>query len=308
MMRRFVKVLSAAVVGTALVSMSAAAHAQEIQLTGPLAGAPAVRKLRLRRAGRFEVGVGSSFTLLDQFQRTVMPGGTLTYHITDWIGVGVWGGYGFQYNTGLTDELQQKAINDRNCTGRSSTKACQLTAVNLVRNDPSGKNTMANSQLGHITWTVAPQVIGVPFRGKISFFGAFAVDTDVDLFAGAAFIGLKERTNCGVDPDNSKPFLMNGDPLACSDPKSFVLASRMAVAPTFGLGLNFYPANFFGVGVEWRALPFSWNTSGFDIHGGGTNKDFPDQSVSSADREFHFNTLVSVHLKFAFPFAPKTSD
>ena len=74
-----------------------------------------MRQLRLHRDGRFEVAVGSSFTLLDQYLRTTMPGGTLTYHFTDWIGVGVFGGYGIQYTTGLTDNIQNSAITAYNC-------------------------------------------------------------------------------------------------------------------------------------------------------------------------------------------------
>src|SRR4051812_28654925 len=116
MMRRFVKTVCAALAGgAALVALSGQVQAQEIQLTGPLAGAPAVRKLRLHRASRFEVAPGVSFTLLDQYERTILPGATLTYHFTDWIGVGVWGAAGFQYTTGLSDELQTKAIDGRDC-------------------------------------------------------------------------------------------------------------------------------------------------------------------------------------------------
>lgn len=292
MMRRFVKTVGAVLAGcAALVSQSATASAQEIQLTGPLAGAPAGRSIRQHREGRFEVALGSSFTLLDQYMRTIMPGATLTYHFKDWIGVGVFGGYGFQYATGLTDELQQKAIDDRNCASRPWIKACQLTAVNLTHGN------LAKDQLAHITWMVAPQVVAVPFRGKLSLFSALFMDADVDLFAGAAFIGLNERANCAFP--------------TCGDQSSFTLASRVAIAPTFGLGLNFYPSwngtNFFGVGFEFRALPFTWNTSGFDNHGGGTNKDFPDNNIDGADREFHFNTMLSVQLKFAFPTTIKVS-
>jgi hypothetical protein len=304
-MRRFVKIVGAVLAGCALASVGATANAQEIQLTGPLAGAPAVRHLRQHRAGRFSVDLGANFTLLDQYERTIMPGGTLAYHITDWIGIGVFGGYGLQYTTGLSDELQG-VINQYNCAGRPSIKACQLTAVNLVHNDPTNTKTLSNSQLGHITWMVAPEVIGTPFRGKISFFSQFFIDTDIDFFAGAAFVGVKERASCGEDT--------NGMSLGvtCSSQASFVLAPRTAIAPTFGLGLNFYPAspqtNFFGIGVEFRAFPFAWNTSGFDNHGGGTNKDFPDTFVNGADREFHFNTMLAVNLKFAFPVSIKTSD
>jgi len=297
MMRRFVKTVSAVLAGcAALVSLSASANAQEIQLTGPLAGAPPVRQLRLHRGGRFEVALGSSFTLLDQYLRTAMPGGTLTYHFTDWIGLSVFGGYGFQYTAGLTDQIQQNAVNAYKCGTRPWIQSCALTAVSLTHGN------LVNDQLAHINWMVAPQIVAVPFRGKLSLFSAIFLDADVDVFAGAAFVGLKERVNCGA-----------GEVITdCTSAAAFTLASRVAIAPTFGLGLNFYPAspetNFFGVGFEFRAFPFSWNTSGFDNHGGGTNGNFPDNVVNANDREFHFNTMATVQLKFAFPVSIKKTQ
>ncbi len=288
-------VLAASAALVSVVAASSTADAQEIQVTGPLAGAPPVRQLRLHRAGKFEVAVGSSFTLLDQYLRTAMPGGTLTYHFTDWIGIGVFGGYGLQYTTGLADSLQNQIIPSYNCANRFWTQQCQLTAVNLTRGN------LSNDQFGHLGWFVAPQVVAIPFRGKISLFAAAFIDADISVFAGAAFVGVKERANCGHDD--------NGNVLpACSLQSSFTLASRTAIAPTFGLGLNFYPGNsFFGVGFEWRAFPFSWNTSGFDNHGGGPNAQFPDNNINSADREFHFNTMATINLKFAFPVSINTS-
>jgi len=105
------------------------ASAQEIQLTGPLAGAPAVRKLRLHRDGRFEVTPNVSFTLLDEYQRTYMPGLRLQYHFFDWLGLAVWGGYGFQVTTGLADQLQEKAIDQRNCAGNPNKKECRKSCA-----------------------------------------------------------------------------------------------------------------------------------------------------------------------------------
>src|SRR4051812_5356438 len=178
MMRRFVKSVLVGLAGlAALTALSTGAEAQEIQLTGPLAGAPAVRKLRLHRAGRFEIAPGVSFTLLDQYQRTIMPGASLTYHPTDWLGVGLFGGYGFQTVAGLGDELQ-KIVAGRDCADKPFTKACKLTAVNLTRGN------VANDQFGRIQWVLAPQVQVVPFRGKISLFSALFIDTDVSIFAG----------------------------------------------------------------------------------------------------------------------------
>lgn len=299
MMRRFVKGFRSLLLGVAAFAAVEAAtvdaSAQEIQLTGPLAGAPPVRKLRLRRKARFEVAPGVSFTLLDQYNRTIMPGATLTYNITDWLGVGVWGGYGIQITTGLSEELQRVAIDNRDCANRPSTTACKLTAVNLTR------GRLYNDQLGRIQWAVAPQITVVPFRGKLSLFSVAFVDTDVHIFAGPAIVGLQERAPCGQDTE--------GNPLVpCSDPSSFQLQSRITVAPTFGLGLNFYPAPFFSFGVEWRGLPFAWNTGGFDNHGKGKDKAFPDTFVNSEDREFLFNSMVTVRLGFQFPTAIKTSN
>jgi hypothetical protein len=292
MMRRFVQGLCgvlAGLTGFALLMAASPAEAQEIQLTGPLAGAPAVRKLRLHREGRIEVSPGVSFTLLDEYQRTIMPGLRATYHFTDWIGAGVWGGFGFQYTTGLTDELQEKAIDNRDCGNRPFTKACRLTEVNLTRGN------LADDQLGKIQWVAAPQLTFVPFRGKLSLFASLFFDTDVDFFLGPAIVGLQERKECGT-----------GD-TACAN--SFELESRIAIAPTFGLGLNFYPGNsFFGFGVEWRGLPFSWNTSGFDNHGAGPNEAFPDNAVDDKDREFHFNSVLTINLNFQLPPDVKTTD
>src|SRR5262249_46558884 len=109
-------------------TLAAPAEAQEIQITGPLVGQPAVRWLRLHRRMRFELAPSVSFTLLDQYERTIMPGGTATFHFTDWIGVGVFGGYGLQYTTGLSDELQTKAIDSRDCAVNKASRGCRLTA------------------------------------------------------------------------------------------------------------------------------------------------------------------------------------
>ena len=282
--------------GTALVA-TASAEAQEIQLTGPLAGAPAVRQLRLHRKGRVEIALGSSFTLLDEYQRTILPGLRVSWHPTDWLGFGVWGAYGISTTTSLTDELQVKAIDNRACTAPSpdNVSPCKLTAVNLTRPGISGSTgKLVDDQLGAIQFVAAPQINVVPFRGKLSLFGALTADTDISFFAGAAFVGVQERKACGKDDDGNAIG-------ACSD--SFELESDLRIAPTFGLAWNFYPRQipFFGFGAEYRAMPFSRNTSGFDNAGSGNDEAFPDTAVNVKDRQFRFNSMVTVNLLFSFP-------
>src|SRR4051812_41651752 len=103
--KRLVSVLAAAL---ALFAFSEHAQAQQILLTGPLAGAPAVRKLRLHRQGRFEFAPAVSFTLLDEYQRTILLGARLNYNFTDWFAFGAWGALGsaIRIPTYLSDQIQ----------------------------------------------------------------------------------------------------------------------------------------------------------------------------------------------------------
>jgi hypothetical protein len=316
MMRRFVNNLCASrlpqlrrgmfavLAGCTALVATASAEAQEIQLTGPLAGAPAVRQLRLHRKGRVEIALGSSFTLLDEYQRTILPGLRVSWHPTDWLGFGVWGAYGISTTTSLTDELQVKAIDNRACTAPSpdNVSPCKLTAVNLTRPGIGGSTgNLVDDQLGKIQFVAAPQINVVPFRGKLSLFGALTADTDISFFAGAAIVGVQERKACGADDEGNAI-------TTCSN--SFELESGIRVAPTFGLGWNFYPRQleFFGFGAEWRAMPFARNTSGFDNAGSGNDEAFPDTAVNVKDRQFRFNSMITVNLLFSFPGKVKLSE
>lgn len=281
--QRLKMLASTALAATALASLPCEAEAQEIQLTGPLAGAPSHKKLRQYRKGRFEVAPTASFTLLDEYRRTILVGGKLQYNITDWLGVGVWGAYGLVSSaTNLTDQITETD---------KARGANSRTAVNVGRAGNGFTDQTAKMQ-----WVAAPQIQLVPFRGKLALFQKLFVDTDAYLHAGLAFVGLQERGDCG------------GTETACTNQDTFQRQSRMALAPTFGLGLNFYPSNFISFGFEYRALPFSWNRAGFDNKGGAPDGKFPDNQVNSDDRTFKFNQMVSVHIGFSFPTKPKLSD
>ena len=67
------RVLLALTAGFAVCAVPEQAQAQEVMITGPLAGAPAVRKLRLYREGRFELGG----TLLDATLQALIELGDL---------------------------------------------------------------------------------------------------------------------------------------------------------------------------------------------------------------------------------------
>jgi hypothetical protein len=296
------RLLRILIVGLALMAvgvpgLEGTAQAQEILVSGPLAGAPAVRKQRLYRQLRFEIAPQASFTLLDEYQRLIFLGARLNFNVTDWLAIGVWGAFApIKPNTGLTDRIQD--VNTRRkketaAAGNRPTIDHRLTAAN-VSND-------FTKQLGTIDWVAAPQLTLVPFRGKIGLFQSIYIDTDLYLFGGPAFVGVKERADCKPSGPACAP--VNGAGTA-----PFKMASRMAIAPTFGLGFQFYFSGFGAVGVEWRGLPFARNTGGFDNHGGGPNEEFPDRAVDSKDREFKFNQMIGISLGISLPFDYKVSE
>jgi outer membrane beta-barrel protein len=276
----------------ALVTMAGRADAQEIQLTGPLAGAPAVRHEQLYREGRFEIAPTVSFTLLDEYNRTIFFGARAQYNFTDWISVGVWGAYGaIQTPTDLSNQINGTAPRQ------------YQTAVNIPPQGnvcgPNGNQTCNfTNQVAQMQWIVAPQIQITPFRGKLAIFQKIFVNADAYLHIGEAFVGLNERPDCGSSGE-----------LACSNPKSFTTASRVAPTySTFGIGFNFYIINFLSLGLEYRALPFAWNRPGFDTAGGPPNGNFPDNKINSNDQTFKFNQMMTISLGFSFPTTPRMSD
>lgn len=301
MKRRFFKVLAAAVALSALAvpGLERTAQAQEILLTGPLAGAPAVRKQRLYRQGRFEIAPSVSFTLLDEYQRLMLVGARLNYNLTDWLAIGGWGAISLdplKFNTGLTDRIQE--VNDRRIADtRSDGEPAmdhKLTRINMS-NDFS-------QQLGTIDWVAAPQLTLVPFRGKIGIFQSIYVDTDFYLFGGPAFVSRTERADCGVEgtPECGPSDLPGSEP--------FPTEATTTIAPTFGLGFQFYLSSWAALGVEWRGLPFERNTGGFDNFGGGPNEEFPDLRVDDRDRELKFNQMITISFGVSLPFDYEISE
>lgn len=278
--------------GALALAAATPASAQEIQITGPLAGATAVKKLRLHREGRFEIAPTVSFTLLDEYKRTMFVGGRLQYNIKDWIAIGVWGGFGaLQTDSDLSEQIAS--------TGGPPPP--QGTLPRTAANIPPNRADFVK-QTGQIKWVAAPQIQLVPFRGKLSLFQNIFVDTDAYIHLGAAFAGVEERGDCGGQ----------GQPL-CTEARSFAVVSRTAIAPTFGLGLNFYAGNFISLGVEYRAFPFSWNRGGFDSRGAGPNGQYPNglagnPVINSEDRTFKFNQMITLAVGFSLPTKPKLSE
>jgi outer membrane beta-barrel protein len=275
-MRKLVSSLSMLVAAAALVSP--AAQAEDLAIAGPLKDAPSVRRLKQYRNQRFEVALQPTFTLLDEYRRTIFAGVRAQYHLNDWFGFGLFGAFGAaSLTTDLTDQLDTQLAKPEAHTTKNGTS---VGYVEGASNYPK-----FSEQTSKLDWVAAPQVQFVPFRGKLSLFNEFFIDADAYVHAGAAFVGVSERKDCAAN---------------CSNPATLKLDSRVAIAPTFGLGMNVYVNDNVSVGLEYRAMPFSWNRAGFDARGTGPDGNFPDDRITEADRTFKFNQMVGLSVGYSF--------
>lgn len=267
---------------------SQTASAQEVQITGPLAGAPAVRRMRRYRAGRLQLEPDFSFTLQDEYSRSLIAGLHAGYYFTDWLGIGAWGGYAVaNLNTNLTDQIQSQGVTtDRN-------------RLSL----PSRDNF--DQQIGQIQWVAALQLEFSPLRGKLAIFEKLFVDTDFYIFLGGALVGLEERSDIQGSSCRDGAGMAIG---TCFSDSQLARSTRVTAAVTFGAGLTMYFNDFVGLNLNWRGLPFSWNNSGFDDSGNASGGDFPDDVVDAKDRFFRLNHMFTIGVVIYLPTSPDVTE
>ena len=267
-------------------SDTSSASAQDVHVSGPLAGAPAVKKLRLWRDMRLHFEPFFAFTIGDEYSRSLIVGGELRFHFLDWLGIGGWGGYSVAtLDTNLAKEVQSKGV---------TTNANRLDL-------PSRENFP--SQTGRINWWSGVELHFVPFRGKLAMFQKVFFDADLDFFVGAAFVGVEERADAVGRPSPSDvafcEIANNPMDAGCLESQN-ARSKRTAVAPSFGVAFNAFFHDFLGISLRWRGIPFKYNTGGTDNNNDG--------QIDSNDRIRQFNNMFTVGLTFVLPPKMKTTD
>jgi hypothetical protein len=265
---------------------ASSASAQDVHVSGPLAGADAVKKLRLWREMRLHVEPFFAFTVGDEYSRSLIVGGELRFHFLDWFGIGGWGGYSVaKLDTNLTREIRDEGVT-RNAN-----------RLNL----PEKENYP--SQIGRLNWWSGVELHFVPFRGKLAMFQKVFFDADLDFFVGAAFVGVEERSNAVGQPGlrdvtycEIEGNLMD---TGCLE-SQLARSKRTAVAPSFGVAFNAFFHDFLGIALRWRGIPFKYNTGGTDNN--------VDGQIDGNDRIRQFNNMFSVGLIFVLPPKIKTTD
>jgi hypothetical protein len=272
--------------------------AQDVHVSGPLAGAPSVMNQRLWRDKRLHVEPFFAFTIADEYARSLIVGGEVRFHFLDWLGIGGWGGYSVgQLETNLTREIRD-----------------DFTVTNANRLDLPSNEGYPN-QVGRLNWWSGVELHFVPFRGKLAMFQKVFVDADIDVFVGAAFVGVEERANVSGQPSPGNVTFCqieggNQNDQGCLESQG-ARTSRVAIAPSFGIAFNAFFREFVGISLRWRGIPFKYNTGGTDNNvvqnefGQNVNG---DGVIDSSDRIRQFNNMFSVGVIFTLPPKIKTTN
>jgi len=303
-------------------ALGSTAMAQEIQIRGPLAGAPSCRRCVQYRVGRFSIAPSWGIGLQEDFNRTMFLGATLQYHVHEIFGIGAYGAYGLvQFPTFLASQIQDRLSASDAMNG-------DMGATRGSFNIPQGNQF--TQQIGQINWILSvPQVTLIPLRGKLALFQNIFIDTDFYIFLGLGIIGVSERANYDQQADPAMRAASPSDAEVVMNQRTRV--GRVAFTGTFGVGLNFYITRFLSLAVEYRAYPFSWNTMGTDERsravtcGPNSNQScetFPDFGVprtadgtsggrfvlDSHDQQFRWNQMVNFSLSVFLPFQPRVGE
>lgn len=126
---------------------------------------PAVRRKLLYRSTRLEVAPLVGMTLADAYNRNVIVGANIGFHLTNELSISATAGYGLaQSSTSLRDNVEET----------------------LTREDPAGFRTLEYS---YIKWVVGIEGAYVPLYGKFSLLNSMIVDYDMHLIGGVSFVG-----------------------------------------------------------------------------------------------------------------------
>jgi outer membrane beta-barrel protein len=309
-MKRIILALAIAVV--AICGSEKTVSAQEILLEGPLAGAPAVRKLVQYREMRFSVGPQFGYTLLNDYMHNFMLGARIEFNIFDWLGIGAVGYYTLNAPTKLTQHISEsRDIGGNETTPSESNWPSYTGAANF------------EEQVARLKGLYLLQVSLIPFRGKLALFEKLFVAVDGYIFLGGGVVQFEERENC----EGSGCGTWDVDNTA-----SDYAAERVSVITgTFTLGVGFmvYFNEWFAVNLEYRIAPFKWNAGGTDEAGQagdqwvleeedgelywdsqprGSEGDYPDGDITEDDRIWNANQSIAIGFIFHFPLDPTIAD
>lgn len=279
-MRKLVTLL----VGFAVTGTSLSTEAAQ-ERKSPLMNAPAIRKRLELRNNRVEFGVGAGVTIGQDFYNAVLVMPRLSYHMTDWLALGVFGGLNVSKNWKSTfnSDLQQALDPGDPAVGPGKSSDPKTPTAQLADATMNRINNLAGAQIEFL-----------PLAGKLALFGNAFMYFDFYIFGGAAIVNL---INSGDLPAEC------GNGIAASEGLYYSCNASaekgMKIAGNGGLGAHAFLNNYLALALEIRDLIYKNNTAGRDVNG--------DKKTNASDLKLTNNFIFSINLQVFLPSKPRVS-
>lgn len=240
----------------------------------PLEGQPAVRHKMELREGRFEVTPAVGFTLMQDFNNSVMGGAKLGYHIFDWLSIGGSVMFGKSIDTGLKNTV----VDTLHAPGTPCDSSSYMSGPPCAE---------ARDAMNYVSWLATAQVEIQPFAGKLGMFSRAFFPFDFFVAGGVGFVGLKNS--------------LAQQPASCDAGGTGVFGCNEGtkIGPTFAAGLRLYFTPMIALQLEYRGIVIKDNQAGRDVN--------RDLVVTDADQSLGIKNLLTVGVSFFFPTTPGIS-
>jgi hypothetical protein len=255
----------------------------------PLDGQPAIRHRVEMRSLRFEVTPEFITSTNQDYRHAFGPGLMLRFHIFDWLGIGVQGGYFFNANTPLEDETRAK-LPDQNAGfnyvyGGDPQPSLQIHDQHVL-------NTKA---VGSIFLTITP------WSGKFALFSAAFASYDFFVDIGGGIVYYTQNGCC--TPPASEVGKMNTSVAmgGLPDPNLQDASQFAGVkgAGMVGVGVHIYFTDWVGLTLELRDYFAKSNPGGLDTNG--------DRVLNGKDETMQNHLFFGFGITFMLPPTAKIS-
>jgi len=243
----------------------------------PLAGQPAIRRMREMRKLRFEVTPQFLVSTNQDYKHAFGPGANLQFHITDWIGIGLAGAYLFNANTPLEDKV-----------------VAALPDGDYRYPGPQPTKRVHNEHVLAMDGMAAVYASLTPWHGKFALFSSAFANYDFYVNLGGGFVHYNQ--NCCT---TTGPVPVPGgipDP-NLQDPRLF---AGFKGAGMVGVGAHIFFAEWVGLQLELTDYFAVSNPSGLDTNG--------DRILDTKDETIQNHIFFGLGISFILPPKAKISD
>ena len=258
----------------------------------PLDGQPAIRYRKEMRRLRLEITPSFSVSLNQDYKHAVGGGGTIAFHVLDWLGIGVEGS-GFANTHTALESAVRSAVE----TEASGTNGVGGRYPNgYVTPGPNPTLAQHDARILGIKAAFSPFVQVTPFSGKFALFSsAFAW---YDLYAKGG-VGIVDYTqnyaqnkakDLSIGSQNAKTCVG-----ASCDPnlQDSSIYAGVKVGGMIGVGVHLYFTDWIGLQLELRDYIVKANPGGGDTNG--------DRRLTSSDAGTQNNIFFTAGLTFMIP-------